>query len=58
MQLEQWPVSEAVTELEMTGAPVVVFRHAAPGRINIVHRRADGHFGRIDSPAPAAADAH
>ena len=35
----------------MTGAPVVVFRHAGHGRINLVYRRADGNIGWIDPPA-------
>jgi ribosomal subunit interface protein len=56
--LRQLSVSDAVTELDMTGAPVIVFRHAAHGGINIVYRRADGHFGWIDPPAAAAPDAH
>ena len=56
--LKQLSVSDAVTELDMTGAPVLVFRHAAHGGINIVYRRADGHFGWIDPPALAGADAH
>jgi ribosomal subunit interface protein len=56
--LQQLSVSDAVTELDMTGAPVLVFRHAAHGGINIVYRRADGHFGWIDPPAFASADAH
>jgi ribosomal subunit interface protein len=56
-RLKQLSVSDAVTELDMTGAPVLVFRHAAHGGINIVYRRTDGHFGWIDPPA-AAADAH
>jgi hypothetical protein len=30
-----------------------VFRHAAHGGVNIVYRRADGHFGWIDPPALA-----
>ena len=46
-------VSEAVIELDMTGAPVVVFRHAGHGRVNLVYRRADGNVGWIDPPAPA-----
>jgi ribosomal subunit interface protein len=49
--LERLSVSEAVMELDMTGAPVVVFRHAATGRVNIVYRRADGHVGWVDPPA-------
>ena len=36
---QQLSVSEAVMELEMTGAPVVVFRHASHGRVNLVYRR-------------------
>jgi ribosomal subunit interface protein len=57
-KLRQLSVSDAVTELDMTGAPVVVFHHAKHGRINVVYRRADGHFGWIDPPAAAAADGH
>jgi ribosomal subunit interface protein len=48
-------VSEAVIELDMTGAPVVVFRHAGHGRVNLVYRRADGNVGWIDPPAVAGA---
>ncbi len=57
-RLKQLSVSDAVTELDMTGGPVLVFRHAAHGGINIVYRRADGHFGWIDPPAAAAAESH
>jgi ribosomal subunit interface protein len=56
--LKQLSVSDAVTELDMTGAPVLVFRHAKHGGINIVYRRADGHFGWVDPPAAVAPDAH
>jgi ribosomal subunit interface protein len=56
--LKQLSVSDAVTELDMTGAPVLVFRHAAHGGINVVYRRADGHFGWIDPRTAAATDAH
>jgi ribosomal subunit interface protein len=41
-------VSAAVVELDMTDAPVVVFRNSAHGGINVVYRRRDGHFGWID----------
>jgi ribosomal subunit interface protein len=54
--LKRLSVSDAVTELDLTGAPVIVFRHAAHGGINVVYRRADGHFGWIDPSAPS--DAH
>jgi ribosomal subunit interface protein len=57
-QLKQLSVSDAVTELDMTGAPVLVFRHAAHGGISVVYRRADGHFGWIDPSALAPVDAH
>jgi len=48
--LETMAVSEAVMELDMTGAPVVVFRHAVNGRVNIVYRRGDGNVGWVDPP--------
>ncbi len=44
-------VGDAVAELDLTGAPVVVFRHAGNGRMNIVYRRRDGNIGWIDPPA-------
>ena len=48
--LERLSVSEAVMELDMTGAPVVVFRHSVSGRVNMVYRRADGNIGWVDPP--------
>ena len=48
---------EAVLELDVTGAPLLVFRHAGHGRVNLVYRRADGHIGWIDPPA-IEKDAH
>ena len=41
-------------ELDMTGAPVVIFCHAASGRVNMVYRRADGNIGWVDPPSPKA----
>jgi len=49
--LRQLSVSEAVTELDMTGVAVMVFRHAGHGRVNLVYRRSDGNVGWIDPPA-------
>jgi ribosomal subunit interface protein len=54
--LKQMPVSEAVMELDFTGAPVQVFRHAGNGRVNIVYRRSDGNIGWIDPGTPEAGD--
>ena len=55
--LKRLSVSEAVVELDMSGTPVMVFRHAGHGRINLVYRRADGHIGWIDLPS-IEQDAH
>jgi ribosomal subunit interface protein len=53
--LKALSVAEAVMDLDLTGAPVLVFRHAEHGRINVVYRRSDGNIGWIDPPgAPAA----
>lgn len=49
--LRRMTVGFAVMELDLTGAPVVVFRHANHGRVNVVYRRSDGNVGWID-PAP------
>jgi ribosomal subunit interface protein len=54
IRLRQLSVSEAVVALDLSGAPVVVFRHAGHGRVNVVYRRPDGHIGWIDPPAVAA----
>jgi ribosomal subunit interface protein len=47
-------VSEAVLDLDLTGTPVVVFRHAGSGRVNMVYRRNDGNIGWIDPSTLAA----
>ena len=41
-------VAAAVLELDMSGAPVLVFRHSGSGHVNVVYRRTDGHVGWID----------
>lgn len=48
--LKRQSVSEAVTALDLTGAPVIVFVHAGTGRINVVYRRSDGAIGWVDPP--------
>jgi ribosomal subunit interface protein len=45
-------VGEATMRLDLSGAPVMVFRNrGAGGSLNVVYRRADGHIGWID-PGP------
>ena len=46
--LRQLSVSAAVLELDLSGLPVLAFRHASTGRVNIVYRRTDGNIGWID----------
>ncbi len=46
--LSQMSVGEAVMQLDLTQAEVVVFRHAGHGGLNVVYRRADGNIGWID----------
>jgi ribosomal subunit interface protein len=55
-QLHVLSVSDAVIELDLTGSPVVVFRHAGSGRLNVVYRRHDGTIGWVDPPADGTAD--
>lgn len=50
-RLRELTVADAVLELEITGAPVVVFRNAGHGRMSVVYRRPDGHVGWIDPSA-------
>jgi ribosomal subunit interface protein len=51
-RLPRLSVSAAVLDLDMTGAPLIVFRHANTGRVNIVYRRTDDNIGWIDAPNP------
>lgn len=46
--LRSLSVEEAVMELDLTGAQVVIFRHAGHGGLNVVYRRSDGNIGWID----------
>jgi ribosomal subunit interface protein len=51
--LETMTVGGAVMAMDLTDAPVVVFRNAGHGGVNVVYRRSDGHIGWID-PSLAA----
>jgi len=41
--LKRMSVSEAVMELDLTGAACIVFQHGSNGRVNIIYRRQDGN---------------
>lgn len=47
-EIELLTVSEAVMKMDLEDATAVVFRNAAHGRLNILHRRSDGNIGWID----------
>ncbi|MCJ2069643.1 HPF/RaiA family ribosome-associated protein [Methylobacterium sp. J-030] len=48
--LQRRTIGEAVTALDLTGSPVLVFVHAGTGRVNVVYRRSDGAIGWVDPP--------
>jgi ribosomal subunit interface protein len=50
-RLRRLSVAAAVLDLDLTGAPVLVFRHVESGRVNVVYRRSDDHIGWIDAPS-------
>jgi hypothetical protein len=41
-------VGEAVMQMELAGAPVLVFRNENKDGLNVVYRREDGNIGWID----------
>lgn len=41
-------VGEAVMQMELAGAPVLVFRNEGKNELNVVYRRDDGNIGWID----------
>jgi ribosomal subunit interface protein len=52
--LKRLSVSEAVMELDLTGAAVIVFQHGSSGRVNVIYRRPDGNIGWVDPPVVSA----
>jgi ribosomal subunit interface protein len=46
--LETMTVGKAVMAMDLSDLPLVVFRNAGHGGINVVYRRNDGHIGWID----------
>ncbi len=53
VSLRNMTVASAVLQLDMTDNPVVVFRNAGNGHVNVVYRRADGNIGWVDPSRPA-----
>jgi len=47
-EIARLTVSEAVMRLDLSQAPVMMFRNHASGQLNVVYRRPDGHVGWID----------
>lgn len=47
--LHEMSVSDAVMQLEIVEAPVIVFRNAGNGALSVVHRRDDGNIGWIEA---------
>ncbi|QBF34072.1 ribosome hibernation-promoting factor, HPF/YfiA family [Thalassococcus sp. S3] len=47
-QIQSLSVGEAVMQMELAGAPVLVFRNEGKDGLNVVYRRDDGNIGWID----------
>lgn len=47
-RVRRMTVGMAVMALDLSEAPVVMFRNIASGRMNVVYRRGDGNIGWID----------
>ncbi|ETX28519.1 ribosome hibernation-promoting factor, HPF/YfiA family [Roseivivax isoporae] len=47
-QIPSLSVGEAVMQMELAGAPVLVFRNDKKDGVNVVYRRDDGNIGWID----------
>ncbi len=47
-QIQSLSVGEAVMQMELAGAPVLVFRNEGKDGLNVVYRREDGNIGWID----------
>ncbi len=52
-QVPSLSVGEAVMQMELAGAPVLVFRNEGHNGVNVVYRRDDGNIGWIDAPNEA-----
>ncbi len=50
-QVPALSVGEAVMQMELAGAPILVFRNEGHNGVNVVYRRDDGNIGWIDPQA-------
>jgi ribosomal subunit interface protein len=51
LSLKTLSVAQAVIELDMKDSPVMVFKNAGNGHVNVVYRRNDGNIGWVDAAA-------
>jgi len=47
-KVQSLSVGEAVMQMELAGAPVLVFRNESHGGVNVVYQREDGNIGWVD----------
>ncbi|CUH87160.1 SigL modulation protein [Phaeobacter sp. CECT 5382] len=52
-RIQSLSVGEAVMQMELAGAPVLVFRNESKNGLNVVYRREDGNIGWIDPTVSA-----
>ena len=50
-EVKSLSVGEAVMQMELDGAKLLVFRNNAHGGVNVVYQREDGNVGWIDPPS-------
>ncbi len=56
-EIESMTVGEAVMRIDLAAQPVVLFRNAAHGGLNVIYRRGDGNLGWLDPSGEDAAEA-
>ena len=48
MKIPKVTVGEAVMQMELSGANMLIFRNSSHDKINVVHLREDGNIGWVD----------
>lgn len=56
-EIESMTVGEAVMRIDLAAQPVVLFRNAAHGGLNVIYRRGDGNLGWLDPSGEDGAEA-